>query len=95
MTSRPIGPIRRRVLVRGQVQGVFFRRSCADAARELGVAGWVRNLVDGTVEVAAEGGEAAVAALVAWCAHGPAGAAVTGLEICDEAPLGEAGFTVR
>jgi acylphosphatase len=63
------------------VQGVGFRASAAHEARRLGVAGWVRNLPDGRVELEARGAPAAVDALCAWLAQGPRGARVTGVDI--------------
>ncbi len=78
----------------GRVQGVWFRQTCRDRAAALDVAGWVRNLTDGRVEVAIEGRPSAVDALVGWCHEGPARAAVTGVEILDEAPEGLQGFRV-
>ena len=87
--------VRCRVLVRGRVQGVFFRGSCADEASAAGVAGWVRNLPDGRVEAVFEGEPAAVERLLAWCRRGPPGAVVTGVEIIDEPPEGGTGFRVR
>jgi acylphosphatase len=86
--------IRVRVVVAGRVQGVFFRASCAERARRLGVGGWVRNLPDGRVEAAFEGDPAAVRDLVGWCGHGPPGARVTGVETSEEAPLGATSFAV-
>ena len=68
------------LIVRGLVQGVFFRASTVKQASALGVSGVVRNLADGSVEVVAEGGEAALRELVAWCRHGPPGARVSSLE---------------
>jgi acylphosphatase len=62
---------RSRVVVRGRVQGVWFRHSCADEARALGLVGWVRNRPDGSVEAEIEGDAAAVAVLVEWMAEGP------------------------
>jgi acylphosphatase len=76
---------RAKVVVRGRVQGVGFRASTASEARHLGVSGWVRNLPDGNVEVLAEGSAEAVDALLAWLAHGPPGARVTGVDIADVA----------
>jgi acylphosphatase len=73
-------PIARRVLVSGLVQGVGFRYSTVRAAERLGVAGWVRNLADGRVEVHAQGEPVAVAALVDWLHRGPPGADVSGLQ---------------
>ena len=87
--------IRRRVIVHGQVQGVFFRDSTRRIARQHGVAGWVSNRWDGTVEAVFEGGEDAVERLVEFCRSGPRGAAVDRLEVSDEDPEGLAGFEVR
>jgi len=85
---------RRHVWVSGRVQGVWFRDACAREATALGVRGWVRNLADGRVEAVFEGDEPAVAALVEWCRTGPPRARVAGVEVQDEAPVGEATFTV-
>lgn len=63
--------VRRRTVVRGRVQGVGFRASCGREATRLGLAGSVRNLPDGSVEVVAEGPADAVAELIAWCRQGP------------------------
>jgi acylphosphatase len=87
--------IRRRVTVRGRVQGVFFRASCADAAQSLGVAGWVSNEPDGTVQAVFEGSEGAVEGMVAWCHSGPAYAYVQDVEVTDEEPTGLRGFETR
>ena len=87
--------IRRRVCVSGRVQGVWFRESCRDQALAAGVAGSVRNLADGRVEVVLEGPPAAVDEVVAWCRRGPRRARVDGIEVVDEAPVGEQGFRVR
>lgn len=94
MTTEQSQLVRRRVVVSGRVQGVFFRDSCRRRAIELGVAGWVRNLPDGRVEAEAEGSPAAVTALVDWCRTGPSGARVTGAEVTDSSPTGEKGFRV-
>ena len=83
-----------RVIVSGQVQGVFFRTSCARAAGQREVAGWIRNRDDGSVEAVFEGSPAAVDALVAWCRSGPRGAVVAEVESSDEAPTGEGGFRI-
>ena len=87
--------IRRRVVVRGRVQGVFFRASCRDAALALGVSGWVSNEPDGTVQAVFEGDEGAVEGMVAWCHSGPPQAQVQGVDVTDEEPTGERGFTAR
>ena len=85
----------RRVLVSGQVQGVFFRDSCARLARAEGVAGWVKNRADGRVEVFLEGSSQAVEKLVAWCREGPRHAEVTDVEVTTERPTGLEGFRIQ
>ena len=87
--------IRRRVVVHGLVQGVFFRDTLRRRALEAGVRGWVRNTWDGTVEAVLEGEPAAVERLVAFCREGPRGARVDSLEIEVEDPEGIAGFAIR
>jgi acylphosphatase len=90
------GPtVRRRAYVAGRVQGVWFRESCADRARAAGVAGWVRNLDDGRVEVLLEGPQGAVDDVLAWSRRGPRRARVDRVDVVDEAPVGERGFRVR
>lgn len=86
--------IRRRVVVRGDVQGVGYRWSCADRAQALGVRGTVRNRPDGSVEVVAEGDPDAVERLVAWTRSGPPHASVRGVEVTEEPPEGLEGFRV-
>ncbi len=87
--------IRRRVIVEGHVQGVFFRQSCQRKAVAVGVAGWIRNNNDGSVEAAFEGDPDAVERIVSWMRVGPAGAVVTGVKIIDEDLLGEHTFRIR
>ncbi|HUF84718.1 MAG TPA: acylphosphatase [Acidimicrobiia bacterium] len=86
---------RRRVLVSGWVQGVWFRESCRQQAVAAGVTGWVRNLADGRVEAVLEGPEPAVDRLVRWCHEGPRRARVEAVEVTVEEPVGESGFLVR
>ena len=86
--------IRRRVVVHGRVQGVFFRDTCRREACAAGVAGWVRNCPDGTVEAVFEGSEDAVRRMVDWCRTGPRYADVDRIDVADEQPTGETGFTV-
>ncbi|MFQ5417536.1 MAG: acylphosphatase [Myxococcota bacterium] len=87
--------MRRRVVVRGRVQGVFFRGSTEAEARRCGVSGWVRNRPDGSVEAAFEGEEAAVECLVAFCRRGPQWARVSHVEVTPEEPVGDVGFRIR
>jgi acylphosphatase len=86
--------IRRRVVVHGRVQGVFFRDSTRQRARAHGVAGWVRNRPDGAVEAMFEGEPDAVARLVRFCQTGPSGAHVSRVEVFDEPPGDLDGFRV-
>jgi acylphosphatase len=72
------------VIVRGQVQGVFFRDTIRRQAREAGVAGWVRNRSDGAVEAVFEGEPAAVEQMVALSRQGPPQAVVDEVECIDE-----------
>lgn len=86
---------RKRVVVMGHVQGVFFRDSCREEARRHAVAGWVTNRADGSVEAVFEGDDAAVRAMVEWARRGPPLARVTGVDVTDERPEGLDGFSVR
>lgn len=86
--------IRKRVVVHGHVQGVFFRDSTRRLALSRGVAGWVRNRADGAVEAAFEGAPEAVAALVEFVHEGPRGASVERVEVSDEDVEGARGFLV-
>jgi acylphosphatase len=83
-----------RVLVAGRVQGVFFRATCAEQARRLGLGGWVRNRPDGRVEGAFEGEDGAVDRIVDWCHRGPELAHVEEVEVVAEEPRGEVRFRV-
>jgi acylphosphatase len=87
--------IRRRVIVRGLVQGVFFRDSTRRLAQRHGVAGWVANRADGAVEAVFEGDADAVERLVAFSREGPRGAQVESVELAEEDPEGLSGFAVR
>jgi acylphosphatase len=87
--------IRRRVIVLGRVQGVFFRDSTRRHATELGLAGWVRNCTDGTVEAVFEGPADAVQAAIDWCRTGPPHAHVADLDVHDEVPQALTGFKIR
>ena len=86
--------IRKRAIVRGLVQGVGFRYYALHEATHLGLAGYVRNRPDGTVELELEGPDAAVARMLTWLRHGPSSAAVDSLDVSDLPPIGEDGFTV-
>jgi acylphosphatase len=86
--------IRRRVVVHGYVQGVFFRDSMRRLAQQQGVSGWVANRWDGTVEAAFEGEPDAVERLVSFCRTGPRGARVDSVDVYEEEPEGVSGFAV-
>lgn len=87
--------IRRRAIVHGLVQGVFFRDTTRRQATAHGLGGWVRNLPDGTVEVVFEGDPEAVEALLSFCREGPRGARVDRVEISEQEPEGLIAFEVR
>ena len=85
---------RARVHIRGRVQGVFFRAEASERARSLGLAGWVRNCRDGSVEAVFEGEDERVTSMVDWCRRGPSGARVDAVDVKWEQAAGEAGFSV-
>ena len=87
--------IRKRVLVSGCVQGVFFRSATERMATALGVDGWVRNLPDSRVETVFEGTRPAVTAAVEWTRTGPIHARVDSVDVVDEEPEGLSGFRIR
>ncbi|MHC5701640.1 acylphosphatase [Streptomyces tirandamycinicus] len=87
--------VRKRVVVSGTVQGVFYRDTCRRVAEEHGVSGWVRNLADGRVEAVFEGDPDGVETLVRWARLGPPSADVRAVEVRDEEPEGLTGFEVR
>ena len=86
---------RRRVVVHGFVQGVYFRDTVRRDAVTRGVAGWVRNNRDGTVEAVFEGEPDEVERLIALCRDGPRGARVDHVDVVEEAPEGMNGFAIR
>ena len=86
--------IRRRVVVHGHVQGVFFRDSLRRLAQQRGVGGWAANRADGAVEAVFEGEPDAVERLVDFCRSGPRGARVDSVDVVDERPDGPSEFTV-
>ncbi|UGS35833.1 acylphosphatase [Capillimicrobium parvum] len=86
--------VRRRVIVSGRVQGVFFRDSTRREAARLGVAGWARNCGDGTVEAVFEGPQEAVSQAVEFVRTGPPRAQVQRVEVFDEPAEGLRGFDV-
>ncbi len=87
--------VRRRVRVDGRVQGVFFRDSARERARAHGVAGWIANRADGSVEAVLEGAPEAVQRVMRFLETGPPRASVEHVEITEEPPEGLTGFEVR
>jgi acylphosphatase len=87
--------LRRRLVVHGFVQGVYFRDTVRRHAVAKGVAGWVRNNPDGTVEAVFEGEPDAVQQLVALCRDGPRGARVDRIDVDEGTPEGLSGFVIR
>ena len=87
--------MRRRVVVHGSVQGVFFRDSLRRLAERHGVSGWARNTSEGTVEAVFEGEPEAVERLVSFARTGPPDARVEATEVHEEEPEGLSGFAIR
>lgn len=84
------------LVISGRVQGVFYRATMQEIAREHGLTGWVKNCVDGRVEAFVEGERSAVESVIRWCRTGPPGAQVTGVEITmKEATEGFGSFSIR
>jgi acylphosphatase len=87
--------VRRRLVIRGRVQGVFFRDTLRRLAEQHDVSGWARNTWEGTVEAVLEGEEPHVEAVLAFAHEGPEGASVTSVEVEDEEPEGLRGFEIK
>jgi acylphosphatase len=84
--------VRRRFIVSGKVQGVYFRDAAKSQAEMLGIKGWAKNLADGRVEIVAEGDATAVERLARWAREGSIHARVTNVESTTEVPEGLAAF---
>jgi acylphosphatase len=82
------------IIVHGRVQGVFFRASTQERGRDLGLCGWVRNRVDGTVEIHAEGEKQSLDRFAQWCRQGPPSARVEQLETKTVPPEGMSSFKI-
>jgi acylphosphatase len=87
--------VRRRVVVQGRVQGVFFRDSLRRLAEREGVSGWARNTSEGTVEAVFEGEPDDVGRLVSFAKIGPPDAIVEAVDVSQEEPEGLTGFSIR
>jgi acylphosphatase len=81
--------------IKGLVQGVFFRQSTLEKARELDIFGWVRNCEDGSVELEAEGDENLLKVFVQWCHRGPRNAAVKEVELKNVDPKNLNAFEIK
>lgn len=88
-------PIRAHVFVSGRVQGVYYRATTEEMARDVGVDGWVKNLDDGRVEAVFEGPEDAVEQMVEWFHAGSPNARVSDVEVDYSEPTGIGGFEIR
>jgi len=82
-------PARAHLLISGRVQGVCFRAYAEEEAQSLGLKGWVKNLLDGRVEVVCEGEKDDVERFVEWCHNGPPGARVRDIDVSWETVGGE------
>ncbi len=83
------------LVISGRVQGVSFRANTQRTAKQLGLAGWVRNRADGCVEAWAEGPDAAIKDFVTWCHRGPTFAVVDTVDVHSEEPRGLDGFAIQ
>jgi acylphosphatase len=82
------------LLIKGKVQGVFYRVSAQEKAEELGITGWVKNTKEGNVEAVASGNDVKVEAFVQWCAKGPSRAVVDEVIVTEKDPEEYKGFEV-
>ena len=87
--------MRLHLIIKGRVQGVFFRSETRELANKHNVSGWIRNNTDGSVEAVFEGSEESLKELLMWCEEGPSGARVEHIEINWEREKGIIGFEVR
>jgi acylphosphatase len=87
--------VRRRLVIHGRVQGVFFRDSLRQLAERSGVSGWARNNWDGTVEAVLEGDPGAVDRVVTFAREGPESAHVERVDVTEEDLEGLQGFGIR
>ena len=87
--------VARHLVIHGRVQGVFYRGWAVDTANNLGLAGWVSNRRDGTVEAVVQGDEEAVERFIERARDGPPGARVNRIEVRDEEPATLTGFEQR
>ena len=82
------------IVVEGKVQGVFYRQSTREKAKELNVKGWVKNCDDGSVQIHAEGDPADLSEFIKWCHQGPRNARVSGVKHMEIQVNGYSGFEI-
>ena len=82
------------LIIKGKVQGVYYRASARDVANELGVTGWIKNMPDGNVEALVSGNGERVMKFVEWCRKGPKNAEVIDVEINDSNERPSTGFRI-
>ena len=87
--------IRKKIVVAGRVQGVFYRDTCRRVAEKEGVGGSAINAPDGKVEIHLEGESDAVERVIEWCREGPPLAHVSSVDVSDESPQGDTTFSIR
>ncbi|MCB1906948.1 MAG: acylphosphatase [Rhodocyclaceae bacterium] len=85
----------RHLLIRGKVQGVYYRVTAQTEAVAQGLTGWVRNRSDGRVEAVVNGPELAVRAFIDWAYHGPPAARVEDIEVAESDDSGHSEFSLR
>ena len=83
-----------KLIIHGKVQGVFYRKTAAEQAQNLGLTGWVKNNPGGTVEMLIQGEEKSVLKMVEWCWEGPKNAVVTKVEHSETSPENYSDFKV-
>jgi acylphosphatase len=85
----------RHLLIKGKVQGVFYRATAKEVAERIGITGWVKNTPEGHVEATVSGTENQVQEFIAWCRQGPQKAVVTGVDVQDVPDEFFTGFSVK
>ena len=95
MATAQVDPLSVRVLIFGQVQGVGYRASTVQQAKQLVIQGWVSNRADGSVEAIFEGEKTAVEKMIQWCHRGPAAASVEEVKVKPTEHKGLQGFAIK
>ena len=84
-----------RLLIKGKVQGVFYRAGAKEIAKNIGITGWIKNVANGDVEVLVTGTTAQIMEFINWCWQGPGKAMVTDIGITEEPEEGFSDFVVK